>query len=269
MPAALGGLLLLGGGLYIAIAPTSYRDPNNAKMVAYTNSIHPVVVIMGVIFAAVGLGFLWLAYNAFSNLPLGLREYTYEQLRLGQALAREIIRLTKPEEFHSWSVKYDDGSKLYVSAWSYFDRRQSLLSKIRGLNYGFGESVSFTRSQPGTEVDRVLHVPEVRFYIDSFTGKADRHESVKKYEIREHPPLIDEDSPLAYAIRMGELDDELGDVGDLSDLIEPRFEVSRLRDEDEVGVEEIIAHNKFMKQMGLDKPTVEELQIALDQLKEW
>src|SRR4051812_18639143 len=115
-PGAVAGLVLVGFGIYLVVAPASYRNPNDPKMVAYTNSMHPVIIGIGVFMLLIGFGALYFGVRCYNRMPEGLREYTHEQLRLGQALAREIVRLTKPEGFHAWSAKYDDGSKLYVSA---------------------------------------------------------------------------------------------------------------------------------------------------------
>ena len=111
LPGVLAGSLFVGIGLYLALAPTSYRDPNNPKMVAYANSMHPVVILMGVAAVLGGLVLLFFGARLFFRLPASLREYTYEQLRLGRMLAREIIRLT-PDEPHYRSVEYDGGGKI-------------------------------------------------------------------------------------------------------------------------------------------------------------
>lgn len=262
LPAGLVGVFMLAGGIYVAVAPTTYRDPNNPKMVAYTNSIHPVVVVMGVVFAIVGLGLLYFGGSRYFRMPEGLREYTYEQLRLGQALAREIIRLTKdPEEYHLRSLEYEDDSEIRVDSLSYHWGRKPWRRFWNWVSFG-GHSVSYTSTQPPIEADGILHVQELHLRLDPFTGKAERTESVDEYEIVEEPPVLQGELAefVKYAIR------ETGEGEEWEELTEPRFRkvlVSREPRDD------FFEHYKFMKQMGLDRPSVEELERALDKLKEW
>ena len=263
LPGVVFGFIFLGAGTYIALAPVSYRNPNNPKLVAYANSMHPVVIAIGVIAVLAGLGFLYFGVTRYFRMPEYLREFTYEQLRLGRALAREIVRLTSEKDFHHRSVKYDDGSEVSLSAYSYYERGR--MSWSRSLFYGFGETVSFTHAKPPTEVDGVLHVPEVRFHIDTFSGKGSRHESVEQYEIREEPPVLEGEAAefLKFAIRETGTSEEWEE--ELESLTEPRFTTVRLdREVDDPG-----AYYRFMRQMGLDKPSAEELRLALDELKGW
>ena len=264
LPGVLAGSLFVGIGLYLALAPTSYRDPNNPKMVAYANSMHPVVILMGVAAVLGGLVLLFFGARLFFRLPASLREYTYEQLRLGRMLAREIIRLT-PDEPHYRSVEYDGGGKASISGRSTW-KSSWWNPKEWSFFFDLGESVTFVRTQPATEIDGVLHVPELRFYIDSFTGKASRHESVEDYVTEESFPL-DPDSPLGYAIRSLSLDTDDTEEDPIW-MVQPDFQLVRVAKE-RPGIEEIVNHHEFLRQMGLDKPSVEELQLALDELRAW
>jgi len=263
LPGVVLGLIFLGMSTYFAVSPTTYRDPNNPKLVAYTNSIHPyVVAFMGAIMLG-SLALIYFGFTRYFRLPDYLREYSYEQLQLGRALAREIVRLTADGEFHHRSVKYSDGWEISIYADSFYDRGR--MSWRLPLFYGFGETVSFIHAEPPTEVDGVLHVPEIRFYIDTFSGKGSRHESVEQYEIREEPPVLEGDTVefLKFAIRETGTSEEW--EGTLESLTEPRFTTVRL--DREVG--DPYAYYQFMRQMGLDKPSAEELRLALDRLKEW
>lgn len=265
-PAVIGGLVLVGFGIYLVVAPISYRNPNDPKLVVDANRLHPVVIVIGVAMLLIGLWALYFGVTRFNRMPERLREFSYEQLRLGQSLAAEIVRLSSGDEYHSWSAEYPDGSRLHVSAHSYYSRKRSLRHRlIEWLNTGFGDTVHFSRAQPGTEVDEVLHVPEVGFFIDTFTGKASRHESIVKYEIVETPPIVEEGSLLEYAIREmiaeGDADEE-----ELRELVEPSFRLVHAPREE---TDDPSAYYRFMRQMGLDKPSAEELRIALDELKEW
>jgi len=263
-PGVVFGLAALAIGIYLIVAPVSYRDPSNPKMVAYANSMHPVVIAIGAVAALIGLGLTYFGASRYSRMPEALREYSYEQLRLGQALAREIARLTPDGSgLYSRIEGYEDGSKIYIDSWSY-SRMKPWNRLWDWLIYGGGATVTYAESKPEMEVDGVLHIPELRLYIDTFTGKASRHESLEQYEVRETPPLLSEDSLLGEAIRSGELDEELEEKARW--LVEPGTETVRLPHERPA---DWLEHHEFMRQMGLDKPSAEELRMALDKLKEW
>lgn len=221
LPGVIFGGMALTIGIYLLVTPTSYRDPSNQKLVDYANQMHFVVLIIGALVVLMGLFLLYFGASRFNKLPENLQDYSFEELRLSQAVAREVKHLTR--DSRNTEFQLTDELKLKVSDWG---KGRSWWGQglFRFLLYGFGGHwVHVERVKSGYDVSGTLHVPVEWLLIYSQSGKTYRHEEVRQYDPSGHSLADNQEMDAAYY--------------------------------------------RFVRKMGLDHASAEELQVWLDQLR--